>query len=298
MVKSGPSQNGDSPHSPEERLVAEIAPLRPAATVVVLRPALIHPFEVLLVRRDDAVAFMGGAHVFPGGRVDDGDMAAPAAACDGLTDFSRWPDLAPGDDARHRVAAIRELLEEAGLLLARHGGRMIDAPTAADVRGSLTAGAPFVAALAARGLTVALDAVMPFAHWITPEIEIKRFDTRFLLARVPDGQDATHDAGEMTALEWLAPAEAVARARRGELKLPPPTWSTLARLADFESVDAAWEWAATTTIVPIQPRFLRDGARTVIMLPGDPSYPLPEGCEPIDEVRFELLDGAWRPVPA
>lgn len=276
--------------------MAEIAPLRPAATIVVLRPAPAHPFDVLLVRRSDTVAFMAGAHVFPGGRVDDGDSAQPASACDGLTEWSRWPDLTADDDARHRVAAIRELLEEAGLLLARHDGRMVDGAAAAALRTSLTAGAPFVAALAARGLTAALDAVMPFAHWITPEIEIRRFDTRFLLARLPDHQEATHDHGEMSGLEWLSPADAVERARQGGLRLPPPTWSTLRRLADFDSIDAAWEWAATTTIVPIQPRFVRDVDRTTIMLPGDPDYPLPDGCEPIADVRFELRAGGWHPV--
>jgi recombination protein RecT len=140
-------------------------PIRPAATVIVLRPALDAPFQVLLVKRNDQVAFMAGAHVFPGGRVDDTDTPEPAGACDGLDTMGRFADLTPLDEARHRVAAIRELLEEAGVLLARDAaGAMADAATTAAVRASATPTLPFVSHLAARGLRVALDAVMPFAH--------------------------------------------------------------------------------------------------------------------------------------
>lgn len=274
----------------------EIAPLRPAATVIVLRPAGAHPFEVLLVRRSDSVAFMAGAYVFPGGRVDDTDAAEPADACTGFETLGRCADLAPAIEARHRVAAIRELLEEAGLLLARRDGRIVDHGTAVAIRASLPPKTSLVAHLAAHGLTAALDAVMPFAHWVTPEIEVRRFDTRFLLARVPGEQDASHDDGETTALEWLPPDEAIARARRREINLPPPTWSTLKRLARFGSIDEAWQWASTTPIVRIQPGFVREGETTTLMLPGDPTYPRPAECEPFEDTRFELVDGGWRPV--
>lgn len=278
--------------------MADIAPLRPAATVIVLRPAEAHPFDVLLVRRNDKVAFMAGAYVFPGGRVDDTDSAEPAGACTGLETLGRCADLAPAEEARYRVAAIRELLEEAGLLLARRGGHLVEHDTAADMRTSLPAKSSLVAHLAAHGLTAALDAVMPFAHWVTPEIETRRFDTRFLLARVPAAQDASHDDGEMTALEWLAPGAAIARALSGSINLPPPTWATLQRLSAFGSIDEAWHWAATTPIVRIQPGFVRDGETTTLILPGDPAYPLPAGCEPFEDTRFELRDGGWRPVGA
>lgn len=273
-----------------------IAPLRPAATVVVLRPASPHPFDVLMVRRNDRVAFMAGAYVFPGGRVDDTDAPEPAGACDGLVGMGRCADLSAEDEARYRVAAIRELLEEAGLLLARRGGRLVDHATAEAVRAEIDPNGAFVEQLAARGLSVALDAVMPFAHWVTPEIEIRRFDTRFLLARVPEGQDASHDAGEMTALEWVAPTDAIARARQAEMLLPPPTWLTLARLSRFASIDAAWQWAAETPIVRIQPGFFQDHRGTIFTLPGAPGFPLPPGCEPFDETHFQLADGRWTPV--
>jgi 8-oxo-dGTP pyrophosphatase MutT (NUDIX family) len=269
---------------------------RPAATVIVLRPASPHPFEVLMVRRNDQVAFMAGAYVFPGGRVDATDDASPAAACDGLERLGRCADLVPADEARFRVAAIRELLEEAGVLLARRDGRLVDHVEAAALRQSIDPKAPFAAQLAARGLVIALDLVMPFAHWVTPEIEIRRFDTRFLLARMPEGQDASHDAGETTALEWLAPLEAIARAERHELLLPPPTWLTLARLARLDSIDAAWAWASTTAIVRVMPGFFRDDRGTIFTLPGAPDFPLPPGCEPFAETHFQLVDGRWTPV--
>ena len=274
------------------------APARAAATVVVLRPAAEAPFEVLLVRRNDHVAFMAGAHVFPGGRVDDSDRPEPASACAGLDAMGRFPDLSAREDARHRVGAIRELLEEAGVLLARDAsGAMVDAATAARIRAAMPASASLTHVLAGEGLRMALDAVMPFAHWVTPEIEIRRYDTRFLLARLPAGQAASHDAGEMTALEWLTPLDAVARAERGEIRLPPPTWITLTQLAQFPSIDQAWQWASTTPMVRIQPIFARDAAGATVRLPGDPAYPLPPGLAPLDATCFALIDdGGWRPV--
>jgi 8-oxo-dGTP pyrophosphatase MutT (NUDIX family) len=280
---------------------ADAAPIRPAATVIVLRPGAADPgaLEVLMVRRHRAVAFMGGAYVFPGGRVDAADaVTTPAALAgvDGLDQVDRCADLSHEVEVAYRVAAIRELLEEAGLLLARRDGRIVDAGVAAALRQPLSADVPFAARAASHGVTLALDAVMPFAHWVTPPVEIRRYDTRFLMARVPSGQEASHDDGETTALEWLRPADAVARGARGDIQLPPPTWTTLKRLARFNSVDAAWQWAATTPIVRIEPGYAIDGGVRRLMLPGDPTYPLPPGLEPLEDVRFELTDGIWRPV--
>ncbi|MEZ5421026.1 MAG: NUDIX domain-containing protein [Vicinamibacterales bacterium] len=278
--------------------MTDVAPLRPAATVVVLRPAASHPFDVLLVRRSDSVAFMAGAHVFPGGRVDDTDRPDPPEACSGFDTLGRCVDLAPGEEARYRVAAIRELLEEAGLLLARRDGRLVDHDTAAAVRIALPPKSSLVAHLAARGLSLALDAVMPFDHWVTPEIEIRRFDTRFVLARMPEHQQASPDQGEMTALDWLAPGDAIDRALAGQINLPPPTWCTLKRLSTFGSIEAAWAWARVTPIVRIQPTFTRHGERATISLPGDPDYRGLPGGEPCLDVRFELSGGRWRPTRA
>lgn len=280
--------------------MSELPPIRPAATVVVLRPADAGPgVEVLMVRRNRSIAFMGGAYVFPGGRLDDGDAVRSPdarAGVDGLAAVTRCRDLTSDVEAAYRVAAIRELLEEAGLLLARRGDAFVDGAEAARLRALPVGAAGFASFVGTHGLRLALDAVMPFAHWVTPPVEIRRFDTRFLLARLPPGQEASHDDGEMTALEWMRPDDAVGRALAGQLLLPPPTWTTLRRLARFASVDEAWAWAATTPIVRIEPGFSRDADATTLMLPGDPTYPLPPGLEPIAETRFALVDGAWRPV--
>jgi 8-oxo-dGTP pyrophosphatase MutT (NUDIX family) len=266
----------------------------------VLRPGASgrDPFEVLLVRRNAAMTFMGGAYVFPGGRVDETDAAVPAEACDGLDTAARCDDLSRGEEAAYRVAAIRELLEEAGVLLARADGAIADAATATMLRASLPAPVGFVPHLAGYGLRIALDAVVPFAHWVTPEFEPRRYDTRFLMACVPASQDASHDAGETTALEWIRPGDAIARNLERTMVLPVPTWAVLSRLARFQTVAEAWAWASTTPIVRIQPKFADAGGAVTLMLPGDPTYPLPPGCEPFEHTRFRFLAGGyWRPEP-
>src|SRR4029453_13791881 len=149
--------------APEERS-RDIAPARPASTVIVLRAG--DPFEILMVRRNDKVAFMAGSFLF---------SRAPAVA---------FRDFSDAEEAPYRAAAVRELEEEA------------------NVR-------------------ITIDDLQPFAHWVTPEIEIRRYDTRFFLARMPAGQVAKHDEGETTALEWLTPREAIERFNRRELLLPP-----------------------------------------------------------------------------
>lgn len=277
-----------------------IPPLRPAATVVVVRPGDEDGFEVLLVRRSDRVAFMAGAYVFPGGRVDDGDDAAPEAAPE---ESSRFEDLDAAAERRHRVAALRELLEEAGVLLAStadagDGTRgHADAALAARVRAALQSGAGFTAAVHDAGLHLSLEALVPFAHWVTPEIEIRRFDTRFYLARMPDGQDAAHDDGEMTALEWVTPAGALARCAAGTMRLPPPTWTTLTQLARFTTLDAAAAWARSCPIPRLQPRLFEEAGGRMVVLPGDPLWPA-EIDPPFAATRFVLHpDLGWIPAP-
>lgn len=219
-----------------------IAPARPAATVVVVRAHPDHGFDVLMVRRSDKVAFMAGAFVFPGGRVDAADLAA-----------------AQGDDRlAFRLAAARELLEEA------------------DVR-------------------VRTEDLIPIAHWVTPEIETRRYDTRFFLTAMPEGQDARHDAGETTEFVWLSPREAIERCTRGEILLPPPTWTTLKRMQRHRTLDELFAWARSVAIPRVQPKFFT-GDQTMLTLPGDSTYPTIDGWEVPEDTRFMLQDGRWVPV--
>jgi 8-oxo-dGTP pyrophosphatase MutT (NUDIX family) len=279
-----------------------IAEPRPASTVVLLRPAA--RFEVFLVRRSDSVAFMGGAHVFPGGRVDPADRIddMPGIADGAEASATRMRDVPAEDAVAHHVAALRELFEEAGALLARRHGRIvtIDGDSSgrfAAHRHNLIAGTvSFADIVRAEGLRLALDELTYFAHWVTPEIEIKRFDTRFFIARAPEGQTPVHDESETIHSEWLDPSEAIERSRNEEIALPPPTWTTLSTLAKFESIDEVLRWARQTPIPRVQPGFLERGDETLLLYPGDPLYPALEGFETPAETRFALKNRRWRPV--
>jgi 8-oxo-dGTP pyrophosphatase MutT (NUDIX family) len=218
---------------------------RPASTVIVARERSADAgFEVLMVRRNDRIAFMGGAHVFPGGRVDERDLAD-----------------AHGDEARaFRLAAIRELQEE--------------------VR-----------------VTVDADGLVLFAHWITPEVETRRYDTRFFLAHMPVGQEAQHDNDETTELAWLTPDDALQQCLRGDITLPPPTWTTLKQLQRQRTIDALFTWARNLGTIPaVQPHLLKEAAQTILTLPGDPTHPRIDGWEVPEDTRFVLKDGRWLPV--
>ena len=235
------------------------AELRSAATVIVVRPGALDPFEILLVRRNDRVAFMAGAYVFPGGRVDSADD-------DGVRDATflreppRFPDLSPREEWRFRAAAVRELREEANV-------------------------------------SVDVDDLVPIAHWVTPEIEVRRYDTRFYLTLMPEGQEARHDESETTALAWLAPAAALDQCRRGEIMLPPPTWTMLRRLERHHTVPEVLAWARRTPVVRVMPGFVANDEGNVLTLPGDPSYPTIEGWEIPEETRFVMKEGrGWLPT--
>jgi 8-oxo-dGTP pyrophosphatase MutT (NUDIX family) len=253
-----------------------------------------------MVRRNDQVAFMAGAFVFPGGRVDPGDGLQPADdCCDGWENLPVFPDLTAAEEVAFRVAAIRELEEEAAILLARGTNGLVDAEAARRIRVRLGEAAPLASAVKAEGLRFALDALVPIAHWVTPEIEIRRYDTRFFLARLPDGQEAQHDAAETTELAWLNPSDALDRCRSREIMLPPPTWTTLRRLARFESMDEILAWARAASLVRVQPGFVDQGGIKMLTLPGDPLYPAIPGWDVPAETRFLLEEGTgWRAVQA
>lgn len=203
---------------------------------------------------------MAGAHVFPGGRVDEEDRARAEEMSASADRPSRFSDLSPAEELVYRVAAVREMEEEAAVRL-----------TVSDL--------------------------LPVAHWVTPDIETRRYDTRFFVARMPDDQEARHDEREMTALVWTSPDDAIDRCRRGAIMLPPPTWTTLRQLARFSSLEEAFAWARTKRIVRVQPRFTRHAERAMLTLPGDPLHPTIAGWEVPEDTRFVLEEGkGWKPV--
>lgn len=201
-------------------------PARASATVLLLRDGP-EGLEVLMTRRSEQASFAPGAYVFPGGVVDpeDGQCGDIAPRRSGQEDAAHT----------HAVAAIRESFEELGLLLARRAdGQMADA---SDVAG-LDRHAPFAAQCRARGLRLATDEVFVLARWITTRDSPKRFDTTFLVARMPKGQVPVADDAEQFEPAWLRPAEAVARHEAGQLPMIFPTIRTLQWLARQQSTEA------------------------------------------------------------
>src|ERR1700710_2249577 len=207
---------------------------RPASTILLLRDsaATTGEIEVFMMVRHYEIDFNAGALVFPGGSVDEGDKEIIAA-----------PELYSGgegfDEATlsFRIAAIRETFEESGILLARPKGSktLVDAKTASAIeaahRADLCDGKiTFLKVLTDNGMLLALDELVPYAHWITPEGMPKRFDTWFFLAAAPPAQIGAHDGRESTDSIWLSPREALAGGESGRCKLPFPTTRNLIRL--------------------------------------------------------------------
>jgi 8-oxo-dGTP pyrophosphatase MutT (NUDIX family) len=256
-----------------------------------------------MVRRHEDTAFMGGAHVFPGGRVDAADGDADATWCDGVELAVRQLDgLPPAEALAYHVAAARELFEEAGVLLARHpGGDFVSLAGAEDHerikrdRARVHGGQTTLRAVIEReGLRLALDTLVLFSHWVTPPIDSRQFDTRFFMTRVPPLQTPAHDDTETTHSLWARPADAITQAERNEIVLPPPTWSTLRELEPFESVKDALGWARARTVIRRMPKPIEQDGHRMLLLPGDPEHPDPAGGDPPRETRFVLIDRRWR----
>lgn len=272
---------------------------RPASTVVLLRDAVGGPrgVEVFLMRRHGASGFMAGATVFPGGKVDAEDACAGSGA--GPNPLIALPFF---------VAALRELHEESHVLLARDGsGNLPEAAAVAalDARldelrtGHRLACADWHRCVADAGFDPALDLLVPFAHWVTPQVEPRRFDTYFFAAACPPGQDATLDRHESTDAFWMTPAAALAaHASGGPIALPPPTQHTLMRLEAMrmegcETTQQTLVRLAAEGIGPrIEPHFIADSADgPVILMPWDVQHPDARGTTRLD--RFVLQDGRF-----
>ncbi len=204
----------------------EPAPIRPAATVLLLRDGA-QGVEVLMTRRSLTASFAPGAYVFPGGGVDAADAQA-----------HRHASRRHGQSDLHltqAIAAIRESFEELGVLLARRADG--STPVDADIAG-MDRKAEFVPQCVDRGLVLAAEAVFVLAHWITDRDLPRRFDVPFLVARMPPGQQPVADDSEQFEPVWVRPQDALARHAAGDFFIIFPTIRTLERLQAFDSVDA------------------------------------------------------------
>lgn len=243
---------------------------KPASTVLIVRDA--PHLEVLMVRRSAGMAFGASAWVFPGGKVAASD-ADPA-----------WDDLSDGTYDHYerslRIAAAREVFEESGLLLATHDGRELDAEASArfDVmRGAVEADPSLLLKIVREsGLRLTLDKLVPFAHWITPAFEPRRFDTHFFLVRAPATQIVRHDGREAVDHQWVAPQEVLAKRKQGEAKLMFPTRLNLQVLAEAANAAAAEVAARARRVVTVEPQVEERADGKVLIIPAEAGYGLTE----------------------
>lgn len=248
----------------------EEKPVHPASTVLLLRDDP-EGLEVFMVVRHHQIDSFSGALVFPGGKVDaeDGDAR----------DICRDVEAVPDRELAFRVAAIREAFEECGVLLARPSGldALVDARRlqgledtyrAALVRDEL--GLPEMCRR--EGLELATDLLVPYAHWITPKIAPKIFDTHFFLAPAPEDQAALHDGEESTDSAWIRPRDALAQAQEGSRTIVFPTQMNLRKLSRWNTVDEAMAAARVAEIVTVSPRTEKHPQGRVLTIPAEADY--------------------------
>lgn len=267
------------------------APL-PASTILLLRDNDQGRVEVFMEKRHMKSTFVGGAYVFPGGRVDATDHLPD--------DFLKQPGeatrarLGTEDGAAYEVAALRECFEEAGVLLAydQHGELLSFAEETVEdrfrcARDQLNAGdLGLRALLEQQSLRLANDRLHYWSHWITPLGEPRRYDTRFFVTEAPTDQTATHDDWELTNSAWVEPGTALDKAMAREWFIIFPTLHTLKRLEELGTTRTALEWAAGDHERPINQPKIHNG---VAVLPGDEGYEEAEedisGADPMAFVR-------------
>ena len=264
--------------------VASPPPARPASTVIIARDAG-SEIEVLLAKRAATLRFMANAHVFPGGALHEGDRA------DALAPRTRripqaWPDgLDPVVDRALAWTALRETLEEVGVLLG--ADQQVDPTHIGELRRGLHAGEPLAVMLERLDLTLDLGVLVPLIRWITPRSEPVRFDTRFYVAPAPVVQALHPDGTETSDAIWCSPRVAIAEHDRGSMILSPPTRRTLLEITDVPTVAQLLERARCNAPFTVEPilRIEANGDR-LILFPGDPDHP----------VRERLLRGPTRAV--
>lgn len=245
--------------------MSDLPPAIPAATLILYDERQSGPALHLMIERSAAMAFMPGALVFPGGRIEPGDheiAASPLAAG------------SPADamDAAARVAAIRETLEEVGIAV---GIRPLpDAALVAIWRAALKQKAEFAALLRATGHALDLAALLPYAHWLPNLPAPRRFETRFYLARHESEHLAAHDEDEATHHVWLSAAQALENGRTGRHRLMFPTMANLARLAEHPSLTEAQTHLAQTPVQLISPALAEENGTRRLHIPSGIGYPI------------------------
>ena len=251
-----------------------VAP-RSASTILLLRDsAAAKEIEVFMMVRHYEIDFNSGALVFPGGSVDATDKEIIAR-----------PELYSGGEGLDAtalsfgIAAIRETFEESGILLARPQGAstLVDAKRASEIEAAHRVAlnerkTTFPKILADNKLSLALDQLVPYAHWITPEGMPKRFDTWFFLAAAPPEQVGAHDGKESTDSIWVSPREALEGGETGRFKLPFPTTRNLIKLGKQSSVKAALDDSRGKSVVTVTPIMTKNNGGRQLRIPLEAGY--------------------------
>lgn len=282
-----------------------------SATVILTRESSQGQFKVFLMRRHRDQNFMGGAFVFPGGRLDEADcdldLVPHTRGFTGAEAQRRLqePDLPEEKALGLFFAALRETFEESGILLAYDAsGQIIDlaegetAGRFAGYRLQIHDHRLSLREMAEQEhLTFAPDLLTPYSHWITPEIESKRFSTRFFLARQPLEQIPFHDTMEMTKSQWLSPSTAMERQKEGQILLMPPTLKTLEELNEFDSLDDLFLAARSREIRTVLPEAFITDEGFGVRLPHDPKYKIEaykQPPRPQETSRIVMRGDRWR----
>lgn len=281
-------------------------PPRASSTVVLLRDEPQKGLQVFLLRRHTASAVLGGAFVFPGGKLDEADCSpdlhayldtSPQALHRALGE----PDLPEHTAAGLYVAAVREVLEECGVLYARS----IDSQALAHDAGqrqlwqqALHGGQGFAEVLHSAGLRVDTQHLAPWSRWITPvqpSVTNKRFDTRFFVAVLPDGQHPIHDNIEAIDSVWLTPLDALTRYWAGDLPLAPPQIMSLVSLLSHSCTESVLHLAQQQTPALVLPEAFDDAGVRTLCYPGDPRHSVTQRAMP-GPTRLRFVAGRFEPT--
>src|SRR4030042_516047 len=278
-----------------------------AATVILVRSGISDVWEIFLARRHQKQAFMAGAYVFPGGQMEKTDSDPQ------LENYIKTADLfdpcrllqdnnLPKEKARGLfITAIRETFEEAGILLGGNtAGNFVSFYNEEvlkrfnDYRPDLNASQITLAEIAQKEKILLFpDTLIPYAHWITPEFEKMRFNTRFFLAKLPPCQTPVADAMELTVSLWVTPQKALEMQREQKILLMPPTLKTIEELSVFRNIDELFSATKKKIIYPILPQL----AGNSLKLPHDPEYSIDaykRPPNPNEPSRILAENGVWK----
>ena len=253
-------------------------PIKPAATVILMREAEESGFEIFIVKRSSRSSF-GSLYVFPGGKLDPEDTEKDLyACCEGMNDEEASARLGiENDGLSFWIACIRECFEETGVLLTNPSDSLIqEYEKLSSLRKQLNnKEISFKDICISESLRLGTNNIVPCAHWITPAIEPKRFDTRFFLAKVNAKQLASHDGFELTESFWIKPKDALVKLKEGKMNMILPTISNIEQLAEFSSAFEAFnyfEGLGNNAIKSILPKFVKQDGKWVGFLPGEEGY--------------------------